>query len=97
MANDLCLLHFTETAHSAAYCGGDRRAVDVSSAGNDLLAAAATPDASSMTLHGLLATEGASVLGMLGNFHLLDGLTKRSTITGTVLAGDSNLFRALGL
>ena len=31
---------------------------------------------------------------MLGDFHLLDLLPQRSTVTGTVFAGDSDLSRA---
>lgn len=44
-----------------------------------------------------LAARGASVAGVLGDFHLLDGLTERSTVTGTVLSGNANLFGTLGL
>ena len=35
---------------------------------------------SMLPLHVLLAAEGAAVLGVLGDFHLLHGLTERSTI-----------------
>lgn len=48
-----------------------------------------------MTTH--LAARGAGVAGVLGDFHLLDGLTERGTVTGTVLSGDANLFGTLGL
>ncbi len=34
---------------------------------------------------------------MLGDFHLLDGLTQRGAVTGAVLADDSDLLGALGL
>jgi hypothetical protein len=34
---------------------------------------------------------------MLGDFHLLDGLSKRSTITGTVFTGDSDLLSTFSL
>ena len=34
---------------------------------------------------------------MLGDLHLLDDLSQRSTIAGTVLAGDANLSCALSL
>jgi len=57
------------------------------------------------TLNGLLhfgapthlAAEGASVLAVLGDFHLLDHLTQGGTITGTIFTNDSNLLGALGL
>lgn len=44
-----------------------------------------------------LAAEGASVLAVLRDFHLLDHLTQRGTITGTIFTNDSNLLGALGL
>lgn len=34
---------------------------------------------------------------MLGDFHLLDGLSERSAVTGAILSGDSDLLRTLGL
>ena len=37
-----------------------------------------------------LAAESASVLGVLCDFHLLNLLTQRSTITSAVLSGDSD-------
>lgn len=49
-----------------------------------------------MTLDSVLAAEGADVAGVLGDFHLLDLLTERGTITGSVLAGDADLLGALG-
>lgn len=44
-----------------------------------------------------LSAERASVLAVLGDFHLLDHLTQRGTITGTIFTNDSNLLGALGL
>lgn len=44
-----------------------------------------------------LAAEGAGILGVLRDFDLLDHLTQRGTITGTVLSDDSDLLSALGL
>lgn len=44
-----------------------------------------------------LAAEGAEVLGMLRDFHLLDDLTQGSTIACAVLACDPNLLRPLRL
>jgi len=44
-----------------------------------------------------LSAEGASVLAVLGDFHLLDHLTEGGTITGTIFTNDSNLLGALGL
>ena len=42
-----------------------------------------------------LAAELAEVLAVLTDFHLLDDLTKTSTITGPVLADDPDLLRSL--
>lgn len=44
-----------------------------------------------------LSAEVAEVLGVLGDLHLLDGLTEGGTVTGAVLADDSDLLGALGL
>lgn len=44
-----------------------------------------------------LSTEGAGVLGVLGDFDLLHHLTQGGTIAGTIFTNDSNLLRALGL
>ena len=44
-----------------------------------------------------LAAKSANVLGVLSDLHLLDGLTKGSTITGSVFTDNSDLLGALGL
>jgi len=41
--------------------------------------------------------ESASVLAVLGDFHLLDLLTERGTITDTVFTNNSDLLSALSL
>ena len=48
------------------------------------------------SLHLVLATEGAAVLAVLGDLHLLDGLPQAGTITSSILAGDSDLLSPLG-
>ena len=53
----------------------------VCSASNGLLARPAVPDTGGVTLHGVLSAERTGVLGVLGDFHLLDLLTERSTIS----------------
>jgi len=53
------------------------------------------PDPNNLSLHLVLSTEGASVLSMLGDFHLLDGLPEAGAVSGAVLASDSNLLGAL--
>ncbi len=48
------------------------------------------PDADVCATHGVLAAERAREGSVLGDFHLLDLLTQRGTVTGAVLAcGDS--------
>ena len=69
----------------------------VSTTGRRLLAGTAVPDTGSGALHGVLAAERASVGSVLGDFDLLDDLTKRSTVAGTVLTNNPNLFCALAL
>lgn len=44
-----------------------------------------------------LSAESASVLAVLGDFHLLDLLTERGTITDTVFTNNSDLLSALSL
>ena len=50
-----------------------------------------------MTLHAILSAESAGVLGVLRDFHLLDGFTEGSAVTGAVLADNTNLLSTLGL
>ena len=44
-----------------------------------------------------LSAECAEVFGVLGDFHLFDGFTEGSTITGSIFTDYSNLLGALGL
>jgi len=44
-----------------------------------------------------LPTERAGVFAVLRDFHLLDHLPERGTITGAIFTGDSNLLCTLGL
>ena len=70
---------------------------DPSATSKSLQASAALPDANSLALDGVLTAEVASVLGVLGDLHLPDLLTQGSTITGAVLADNTDLPGALGL
>ena len=54
------------------------------------------PDASGLPPHLVLAAEGAGVLGVLGDLHLLHGLPQGGSVPGAVLTGDSDLLGALG-
>jgi hypothetical protein len=53
----------------------------VSSSCDRLLASLAGPDADRVTLHCLLSAEGAYVFRVLCDFHLLDLLSERGTIS----------------
>lgn len=48
---------------------------------NSAVASLAVPDTDGVTLDSGLAAEGAGVLGVLGDFHLLDGLSERGTVS----------------
>lgn len=67
----------------------------VSTTSDGLLAGLALPDSSGLALDGGLSAEGARVLAVLGNLNLLNKLTEGSSVSDTVLSGDSNLLRAL--
>lgn len=43
------------------------------------------------------STEGAGVFGVLSDFNLLDLLTDRGTVTGTILSDNTDLLGAFGL
>jgi hypothetical protein len=51
--------------------------------GDGLVATLALPDTNGLALDSVLSAECAGVSGMLSDFHLLDLLTKRGTITVT--------------
>lgn len=70
---------------------------EVSTTSDDLVARLALPDTGDGTLDGVLAAEGAVVLGVLRDFDLLHDLTERRTVTGTVLTTDANFLSALAL
>jgi len=56
----------------------------------------AVPDTDGGALDAVLSAELAHVAGVLCDLHLLDLLTERGTVTGTVLSGNSDLLCALG-
>jgi hypothetical protein len=55
----------------------------------------ALPDTDGRALHRVLSAERACVSRMLGNLHLLDLLTKRRSITRSILSDNADLARAL--
>lgn len=56
-----------------------------------LSAALAVPDSNRVSLDAVLSAEGTDVSGVLGDFHLLDLLSERGTITSTVFTGHTDL------
>jgi len=71
---------------------------NVGTASDSLLAGPAVPDTGGVTLDRDLSAEGASVAGVLGDFHLLDLLTERGTVTIRVaLVSMSGLERMVAL
>merc|ERR1712054_561647 len=68
----------------------------VGTTSDNALAALAVPDADSLAADGDLAAEGAGVLGVLSDFHLLHLLTQGGTVTGTIFTGNTDLLCALG-
>ena len=76
--------------------GGGGVSVGTSSHLDSAVLVVAEPDASGLPLHLVLATEGAQVLRVLRDLHLLDGFPQAGSVPGAVLAGDPNLLCSLG-
>jgi hypothetical protein len=88
-------LHSSQTSDSGAHGHGRSGRERVRSSGNSLAAGFAVPDSNTGALHGILSTECAMVSGMLGDFNLSKKLTKRGTISGSILSCDSDLLGTL--
>jgi hypothetical protein len=91
------LVHFTETTNGGSDGGGGCGRVHPGSSSDDALTSLARPDSDAGSLHGILSAECAGIFAVLGDFNLLHHLTEGSTITGSILSGDSNLLGTLGL
>lgn len=84
-----------QTTDSAASLRRLRRREHPRATSNGLVAARAVPDADGLPLDLVLAAEGAAVLCVLRDLHLLHDFPKGRTIARAVLAGDAHLLRAL--
>ena len=90
------IFHSTsQTVDITACLDGTGCGQSVCSASNSLSARPAFPDSHTSTLHRVLSAENATVCRVLRDFHLSGNLTECGTISGSVLSGDSDLFRAL--
>lgn len=78
----LNLSNLPQSSQGRSHGGGSGGGDGVSTTSNGALARLAVPDAGSVSSDGGLAAEGAGVLGVLGDFHLLHLLSERGTITG---------------
>ena len=96
-ARNLNFRDFAQTTDSTADSGGSGGVQHPGTSSLSLSTTLAVPDTDSSSLDAILTAEGAGVAGVLGDFHLLDLLTQRGTIAGSVLAGDSNLLRSFHL
>merc|ERR1719158_40141 len=92
----LNLGNLPQSSQGGSHSGGSGGGNDVGAASDGALAGLAVPDAGGVAADGGLAAEGAGVLGVLRNLHLLDLLTQGGTVASTVLAGHADLLRALG-
>ena len=70
---------------------------DISASGNGLLARLAVPDSDRVASNSGLSAERADVSCVLCDFHLLDLLTERGTITDTVFTNNSDFLSTLCL
>lgn len=84
-----------QTTDGAASLRRLRRRENPRTASNGLVAARAIPDSDGLPLDLILAAEGAVVLRVLRDLHLLHDFPERRTIARAVLAGDAHLLRAL--
>jgi len=91
-----CFCDFTQTTDCTADSSSGRGRHRPSATCDCFLARTTVPNPNSGPLHGILATECASIASVLSDFHLLDLLTQGSTITSTVLASNANLSSAFG-
>ena len=91
----LFLCDSSQTTNSAADRDGTGSRQSVCSSGQNFAAWPAFPDSYASTLDRVLSAEDAPVRRVLGDLHFPDDLTESGTVPGSVLSGDSNLFRAL--
>merc|ERR1719367_2249460 len=56
----------------------------------------AEPDTNGLSLHLILSAEGAGILAVLRELHLLHSLPQAGTVPGAILSGDSDLLGSLG-
>jgi hypothetical protein len=88
------LCNSSKTIDSRSNRNGTGSRESVGTSGNDLAARLAVPNTSTRSLHTGLSAESTTIRRMLRNFNLAHQLSKRRTISGSILSRNSNLFCA---
>ena len=96
----LLVLQFLQSSDGGLDCDSRGGVVGPGTTSCCFHAGTTMPNAHSSSLHLGFATEGAGILGVLADFNFLHHFSEGGTITGPVLAHDSDLlgaFRLLGI
>jgi hypothetical protein len=87
-------LHLAQTSNRRTYGDGGRRRQRVRPTGDDFTTRFAFPNADTSSLDVVFSTKGTMIRAVLTDFDLLDQLSECTTVTRTVLSGDSDFFGA---
>lgn len=90
------LPHFFKTTYRTSDCRGGCCLIYVGSSGNGFVAGFAFPDTDTRSFHCLLTAEAARIFWVLRHLNLLDHLSERGTVSGSVLSNNSYLSCTLG-
>jgi hypothetical protein len=83
--------HLAQTPNGRPHCHGRSRTERIRATSHDLSAGSAFPNAHTGSLDRVLTTKDASVGAVLGDFDFAQQFTERTTVSRTVLSGNSNL------
>lgn len=92
----LSLIELPESTNSGSNGRRSSSANSPRTSSHSFRASLALPDADGLALDGVFSAEGAGVLCVLGDFHLLDCFTQRGTVADTVLSGHADFLGAFG-
>ena len=93
----LLVLQFLQSSDGRLHCDCRGGVVGPGPTGHCFHAGTTVPDADGSSLHLGLATEGASVLGVLADFNFLHHFPEGGTIAGPVFSDDPDLLGAFSL